>query len=92
MHAAVLWLPIALRRRSARFRDSPEGASRMPHSSSTCTDNDQLSAPFAAEAFRQIIGARRVANGLSWPQPIHTGRTTQAEDEKPNLTVVHLGA
>lgn len=63
MHAAVLWLPIALRRRSARFRDSPEGASRMPHSSSTCTDNDQLSAPFAAEAFRQF---HRRAASCEW--------------------------
>lgn len=80
MHAGVLWLPIALRRRSARFRDSPESTSRMPHSTSRCTDNDQLSGPFAAEAFRQPSARGDFVIRLSWPQPIHIGTTTEAQD------------
>lgn len=61
----------------------------MPHSTSRCTDNDQLSAPFAAEAFRQIIGARGdFASRLSCQQPVHIGRITAAEDKeaKPNCS------
>lgn len=46
----------------------------------------------SARCFRQFIGARRLGIRLSCPQPIRIGRTTEAEDKKANLTVVHLGA